>query len=80
MTSTTPKVPSVIVNTSPLLYLHQVNQLDILQKLYGQVATPSAVLQELSVGQSQGITVRSRAPRLQDSCRGQKFFESLTDL
>lgn len=57
MTSTTPNAPCVIVNTSPLLYLHQVKQLDILQKLYGQVTTPSAVLQELSVGQSQGINV-----------------------
>ncbi len=30
----------VISNTSPLLYLHQVGQLDLLHKLYGKVIVP----------------------------------------
>ncbi|WP_207765395.1 hypothetical protein [Cuspidothrix issatschenkoi] len=45
----------VIVNTSPLLYLHQVGHLGLLQKLYGEVITPPAVIEELAVGKNQGI-------------------------
>lgn len=48
---------TAIVNTSPLLYLHQIGQLDILPKLYGSVTTPAAVEQELSVGRDKGIDV-----------------------
>lgn len=48
---------TVIVNTSPLLYLHQVGQLELLQKLYRQVAVPPAVISELEVGTQQGIDV-----------------------
>ncbi|GAB4294974.1 MAG: hypothetical protein Fur0025_31900 [Oscillatoriaceae cyanobacterium] len=48
---------TVIVNTSPLLYLHQVGQLELLQKLYRQVAVPPAVISELEVGNQQGIDV-----------------------
>ena len=47
----------VIVNTSPLLYLHQVGYLELLQKLYGEVFTPPAVIEELAVGKNQGINV-----------------------
>ncbi|MBE9109406.1 DUF3368 domain-containing protein [Nodosilinea sp. LEGE 07298] len=45
------------INTSPLLYLHQVEQLPILPKLYGTVIAPAAVAQELSVGRERGIDV-----------------------
>ncbi len=48
---------SVIANTSPLLYLHQVAQLELLQKLYGTVQVPQAVVQELGAGKAQGINV-----------------------
>lgn len=48
---------SPIVNTSPLLYLHQVGRLDILTKLYGTVVTPAAVEQELAVGGTRGVDV-----------------------
>ncbi len=48
---------SVIVNTSPLLYLHQVGYLELLQKLYKRVIVPEAVVQELEVGAKQGINV-----------------------
>lgn len=37
----------VVCNTSPLLYLHQVNQLELLSLLYGQVLIPPAVRAEL---------------------------------
>ena len=46
-----------IVNTSPLLYLHQVGQLEVLSKLYGTIVTSTAVEQELEVGRTQGIDV-----------------------
>ncbi|MEO1400191.1 MAG: DUF3368 domain-containing protein [Cyanobacteria bacterium J06635_1] len=46
-----------IINTSPLLYLHQVGELDVLPKLYSTVIAPSAVEQELAVGRAQGIDV-----------------------
>ena len=49
--------PSVIVNTSPLLYLHQVGYLELLQNLYGMIIVPNAVVQELEVGARQGVNV-----------------------
>lgn len=48
---------SVVANTSPLLYLHQVGCLKVLQQLYGTVVVPSAVQEELEVGKRQGIDV-----------------------
>lgn len=48
---------TVIVNTSPLLYLHQVGQLQLLQQLYGKITVPTAVTQELEVGKEQGVDV-----------------------
>jgi predicted nucleic acid-binding protein len=48
---------SVIVDTSPLQYLHQVNCLDLLQKLYSKITVPSAVCEELQVGLLQGVDV-----------------------
>lgn len=48
---------AVITNTSPLLYLHQVGQLNLLPQLYGNVIAPDAVKQELAVGQATGVDV-----------------------
>ena len=48
---------TVIVNTSPLLYLHQVGQLPLLQQLYGKVTVPTAVPQELEAGNLLGVDV-----------------------
>lgn len=47
----------VIVNTSPLLYLHQVGCLELLQQLYGTITAPPAVPQELEIGKLQGVDV-----------------------
>jgi uncharacterized protein len=47
----------VISNTSPLLYLHQVGQLDLMRKLYGRIWIPSAVRLELQAGLEQGVSV-----------------------
>ncbi len=48
---------NVICNTSPLLYLHQVSQLELLSKLYGTVIVPRAVEEELLAGQDRGLDV-----------------------
>jgi predicted nucleic acid-binding protein len=47
----------VIINTSPLLYLYQVNCLELLQQLYSTITVPPAVLQELETGKLQGVDV-----------------------
>lgn len=38
----------VVVNTTPLIALSHVGQLDILKKLYGEITIPKAVYEELS--------------------------------
>ena len=38
----------VVVNTTPLIALSHVGQLDILKKLYGEIKIPKAVYRELS--------------------------------
>ena len=52
-----PDPSAVITNTSPLLYLHQVGHLSILQQLYGTVLVPPAVRQELEAGKRKGLEV-----------------------
>jgi uncharacterized protein len=47
----------VICNTSPLLYLNLVGQLDILPALYHTVTIPPAVRAELLVGRQQGVQI-----------------------
>jgi predicted nucleic acid-binding protein len=46
----------VISNTSPILYLHQIGQLDLLPKLYGRVVIPPAVRKELRTGAERGFS------------------------
>src|SRR5436305_8942015 len=45
----------VVCNTSPLLYLHQVGQLELLQFLYGRIRIPAAVRDELRAGAERGV-------------------------
>jgi predicted nucleic acid-binding protein len=47
----------VISNTSPLFYLHQIQQLDLLRQIYGQVIVPPAVVAELKAGAAKGERV-----------------------
>jgi uncharacterized protein len=47
----------VVSNTSPLVYLHQVRQLELLPHLYGRVLIPRAVREELRVGLTKGFPV-----------------------
>lgn len=46
-----------ISNTSPLLYLHAIGQLELLHKLYQNIIIPTAVQVELATGANQGINV-----------------------
>jgi uncharacterized protein len=50
-------MPEVIVDTSPIQYLYQLNQLDLLPTLYQQIKIPQAVANELAQGQAQGIAL-----------------------
>ena len=47
----------VIVNTSPLQYLHQVGQLVLFPKLFGRIIVPEAVAGELSTGRELGVAL-----------------------
>ena len=46
----------VVANTSPLYYLHQIGQLEVLRALYGRVAVPPAVREELADGGRAGLS------------------------
>jgi len=46
-----------ICNTSPLQYLFQVDLLDLLPSLYGEVIVPEAVLVEIADGRRQGVVL-----------------------
>jgi len=48
-------MPEVISNTSPLQYLFQCNQMELLRGMYGGIVVPSAVVDELDAGRRQGI-------------------------
>ena len=50
-------MPEVITDTSPLQYLYQLAQLDLLPTLYGQIRMPQAVADELAQGRVQGISL-----------------------
>lgn len=46
-----------ISNTSPLLYLHLIGQLELLPALYSMIAVPPAVVAELQAGAARGIDI-----------------------
>jgi predicted nucleic acid-binding protein len=47
----------VIVNTSPLQYLHLVGLLHLFPKLFGRVSVPHAVAAELTAGRRLGVSL-----------------------
>lgn len=47
----------MIINTSPIQYLYQINLLSLLPKLYGKIIVPQSVVDELEVGLSLGIAL-----------------------
>jgi len=70
-------------NTSPLLYLHVVGQLELLYLLYDEIIIPPAVQSELSVGASQGINVPEpqKIPWIRIiPVKAQAFMPIITDL
>jgi predicted nucleic acid-binding protein len=48
-------LPEVVCNTSPLQYLHQLGQLELLSSLAKRVIVPDAVVGELAAGTAQGL-------------------------
>ena len=50
-------MPDIVVDTSPLQYLHQLGLLDILPKLVGTAIVPQAVADELAEGRRNGVNV-----------------------
>jgi uncharacterized protein len=48
-------LPEVICNTSPLQYLHQIGQLDLLPRLVHRILAPPAVAAELAEGRRLGL-------------------------
>jgi predicted nucleic acid-binding protein len=48
-------LPEVICNTSPLQYLHQLGQLELLPRLTRSVIVPEAVVIELAAGAARGL-------------------------
>ena len=53
----------VVSNTSPIINLAAVGQLDLLRQLYGQIVIPQAVYVEI-VGRGAGQPGRGRSRRL----------------
>jgi len=49
-------MPEVISNSSPIQYLHQIEQLDLLPGFYGAVTVPEAVADELAKGTASEAT------------------------
>lgn len=47
----------IISDTSPLFYLEQLNQIELLPKLYGEIVVPYAVVDELLAGAQLGERV-----------------------
>ena len=48
-------MPKIICNTSPLQYLHQLNQLHLMPSLAGRIIIPPAVVDEITTGIAWGI-------------------------
>ncbi len=48
-------MPSVIADTSPLQYLHQIGCLGLLADLFQRVIVPDGVAQEIQRGARQGV-------------------------
>ncbi len=44
---------NIIVDTSPLFYLHRLHLLELLEKIYGKIIVPLAVVNELEDGKAQ---------------------------
>jgi|SRR3954447_9691350 len=50
-------MPEVIVDTSPLQYLHQLGLLDLLPDFYGEILIPESVVREIAAGRALGVAL-----------------------
>lgn len=50
-------MPEVIVDTSPLQYLHQLGLLDLLPNFYGEILIPESVVREIAAGRALGVAL-----------------------
>jgi len=50
-------MPEVIVDTSPLQYLHQLGLLDLLPDFYGEILIPESVIREIAAGRALGVAL-----------------------
>ncbi|MFL6233097.1 MAG: DUF3368 domain-containing protein [Thermoanaerobaculia bacterium] len=50
-------MPEVIVDTSPLQYLHQLGLLDLLPDFYGEILIPESVVREIAAGHALGVAL-----------------------
>lgn len=50
-------MPEVISNTSPLQYLYQLDLLDLLPALYGEIVIPHGVAKEIAAGRARGVSL-----------------------
>lgn len=50
-------MPEVFVDTSPLQYLHQLDLLDLLPSLYGEVSVPESVVREIVAGRAREVAL-----------------------
>jgi len=50
-------MPEVIVDTSPLQYLHQLDLLDLLPEFYGKILIPESVVREIAAGHALGVAL-----------------------
>ena len=61
---------SVIGNTSPLLYLHRIDRLQLLRCLYGTILLPDAVIRELELGGVWQDGISGEKWIMRSPCRG----------
>jgi len=54
-------MPEVVVDTSPLQYLFQLDLLDLLPHFYRQVLVPEGVVQEVATGLARGVSLPNLA-------------------
>jgi predicted nucleic acid-binding protein len=50
-------MPEAICNTSPLLYLYRIGAVDWLPRIFTEIWTPTAVLEELREGKRKGYAL-----------------------
>lgn len=50
-------MPEVIVDTSPLQYLHQLGLLELLPDFYGEILIPESVVREIAAGRALGVAL-----------------------